>query len=156
MQEGYIMVSIWSFYSVFKPRHNTEPSLLHTTKCSFWKDFITEWHQNIIALWHSTARFQHIHFYNLSDLQSTYWLTIMGYGSMLKQLGDKYAFLFFASIFTKLRGSASTSSPLQLRWRSKYKVFERVSPSKAPHSTKNPSRCKYTQSKRQSHHFKLL
>jgi hypothetical protein len=88
--------------------------------------------------------------------QSRYQLTIMGYGLMLKQLSDKNAFLFFSSIFPKLSGSASTSSPLQLRLRSKNKVFDRVSPSNAPHSTKNPSFCKYTQFKLQSNCFKAL
>lgn len=101
---------------------------------SFWKD-LTTWPYNMNPMHHD--------------------LTIMGYCLVLKQLGDKYAFLFLVSIMAKLSGSASTRSPLQLRWRSKYKVLDRVSPSKAPHSTKKPPVCKNTQLNFEVNFFKL-
>jgi hypothetical protein len=60
---------------------------------------------------------------------------------MLKQVGANHDFLILLTTLRKFEGSASTKSPCQFRCLSKNSVFERVSPSRAPHSTKNPPVC---------------
>ena len=61
-------------------------------------------------------------------------LTDRGWVDGAKQVGDEKAFRFFNKIDAKFFGSASISNPDQSLSLSKNKVFERVSPSKAPHS----------------------
>lgn len=65
-------------------------------------------------------------------------LTIVGWDERLRQVGAIQAFLRLGSICWKLEGSASISSPFHPRNLSKYSVLDRVSPSRAPHSTKKP------------------
>lgn len=60
----------------------------------------------------------------------------------LKQAGTNFTFLCFSNADAKLLGSASIKSPDQPSLRSSRNVLERYSPSKAPHSMKNPLDCK--------------
>jgi len=64
--------------------------------------------------------------------------TMSGYRFMLRQVGANHALRFFSTTSWKLDGSASTKSPSQPIYFSRYSVLERVSPSRAPHSIKNP------------------
>jgi hypothetical protein len=57
---------------------------------------------------------------------------------MLKQVGANQALRFFATMDMKFEGDASTRSPVQPMNLSRESVFDLVSPSKAPHSTKKP------------------
>ena len=65
----------------------------------------------------------------------------MGFGWVLRHAGTAHAFLCFLSTDLKFCGSPSIRIPSQPRFCSMNSVFERISPSNAPHSIKKPFRC---------------
>lgn len=68
-------------------------------------------------------------------------ITVEGCVTKLKQAGMVTLLRFLYKIFSTLTGAASMRTPVQLYLFSKSSVFEKSSPSRPPHSMKNPPFC---------------